>query len=90
VRDAEERAVRHRQGARYVVAEALGGVATDSGSAGVRKSLGKGRQRMTGQEIRALASLLPQGETSWARRSMARKYWLLGIAFWMEPARGLG
>lgn len=72
-----------------VVAEGLGGAAAGSGSAGVRTSLGKGRQRMKAAEIAGLASLLPQRETSWARHSMARKYWLLGIAFWMEPARGL-
>jgi hypothetical protein len=60
------------------------------GRRGCDKSLGKGRQRMTGPETRGWLLFRRRVKTSWARHSMARKYWLLGIAFWMEPARGLG
>jgi hypothetical protein len=39
---------------------------------------------MTGPEIRGWLHFRRSVKTSWARHSMARKYWLLGIAFWME------
>ncbi len=47
----------------------------------VRLSLGKGNQRVQGPEISGLAFRLPEGETSWARHLLARKYWLLRIPF---------
>ena len=47
----------------------------------VRLSLGKGNQRVKGPEISGLASLIPAGETFWARHLLARKYWRLRLPF---------
>jgi|SRR5450432_280259 len=45
----------------------------------VRVSLGKGNRRVRGPEIAGVASVLPEGEISWARHLMARKYWWLRV-----------